>query len=160
MRIRSAVFSDAAAVAAVEAKCFPLAEAAGLRDIEARLRVYPRHFWLLEDSGRLVGFIDGMVTDEPTIRDEMFADPSLHREDGGWQALFGVAVVPECRRQGCAARIMRRVISDAKAQGRKGCILTCKDRLLPYYETFGYRNEGVSRSVHGGAVWYDMRLTF
>ena len=43
---------------------------------------------------------------------------------------------------------------------RKGCVLTCKDRLVHYYETFGYRSEGVSASTHGGAVWYDMRLTF
>ena len=39
-------------------------------------------------------------------------------------------------------------------------ILTCKDRLIPYYEKFGYRNLGVSASVHGGAVWYDMILEF
>ena len=37
---------------------------------------------------------------------------------------------------------------------------TCKEHLIPYYEKFGYRNCGVSESVHGGAVWYDMRLTF
>lgn len=160
MHIRAAAFSDAAAIAAVEAACFPPAEAAGLSDFEARLRVYPRFFWLLEDSDRLVGFIDGMVTDEPTIRDEMFENAALHRENGSWQAIFGVAVLPEYRRRGCAARIMRQAISDAKAQGRKGCILTCKETLAPYYETFGYRNEGISRSVHGGAVWYDMRLTF
>ena len=55
---------------------------------------------------------------------------------------------------------MKRVIADARSQGRKGCVLTCKDRLVHYYETFGYRSEGVSASTHGGAVWYDMRLTF
>ena len=49
---------------------------------------------------------------------------------------------------------MERVIADAKAQGRKGCVLTCKDRLVHYYETFGFRSEGVSDSTHGGVVWY------
>ncbi len=29
-------------------------------------------------------------------------------------------------------------------------ILTCKDRLIHYYEKFGYRNLGLSASVHGG----------
>ena len=28
------------------------------------------------------------------------------------------------------------------------------------YEKFGFMNEGISESVHGGAVWYQMRLTF
>ena len=39
-------------------------------------------------------------------------------------------------------------------------MLTCKERLLSFYRQFGYRNEGVSGSEHGGAVWYEMRLTF
>ena len=25
---------------------------------------------------------------------------------------------------------------------------------------FGYKNKGISKSVHGGAVWYDMILEF
>lgn len=160
MNIRSAVMDDLQALTAVEAACFPAAEAATEADFAARLAVYPRHFWLLEDEGTLVSFINGMVTDEPTIRDEQFADASLHNERGAWQAVFGVNTLPAYRRRGCAARLMERVIADAKAQGRRGCILTCKAALVHYYETFGYRSEGVSASIHGGAVWYDMRLTF
>ena len=36
----------------------------------------------------------------------------------------------------------------------------CKERLLPYYAKFGFVNEGVSGSTHGGVTWYQMRLTF
>ena len=161
MEIRTAVMADLAAVTAVEAACFPAAEAATERDFAQRLAVYPNHFWLLEeDDGTLVSFINGMVTDEPTLRDEMYENAALHREDGAWQMIFGVNTLPDYRRKGCAARVMERVISDARAQGRKGCVLTCKDKLIHYYETFGFRSEGVSASTHGGAVWFDMRLTF
>lgn len=52
------------------------------------------------------------------------------------------------------------VIDDARMAGRKGCILTCKDKLLHYYEKFGFKNCGISQSMHGGAIWYDMRLEF
>lgn len=161
MQIRTAVMADLAAVTAVEAACFPAAEAATEREFARRLAVYPNHFWLLEeDDGTLVSFINGMVTDEPTLRDEMYENAALHREDGAWQMIFGVNTLPRYRRQGCAARVMERVIADARAQGRKGCVLTCKDRLIHYYETFGFQNEGVSSSTHGGVVWYDMRLIF
>lgn len=101
-----------------------------------------------------------MATDESSLRDEMYENAVLHDEDGAWQMIFGVSTLPDYRKQGCAARVMERVIADARAQGRKGCVLTCKDELIHYYEKFGYRNEGVSDSVYGGAVWYDMRLTF
>ena len=161
MRIRTASMKDLAAVTAVEAACFPPNEAAQEKDFAARLAVYPDHFWLLEEEdGRLVSFINGMATDEPLLRDEMYENAALHREDGAWQMIFGVNTIPEYRRRGCAARVMEWVIADAKAQGRRGCVLTCKEALIHYYETFGFQSEGVSRSTHGGVVWYDMRLTF
>ena len=158
--IRNAVPADAEALTAIEAACFPAAEAATREEFAARLAVYPNHFWVMEEDGRIVAFVNGMATDEPTIRDEMFADASLHNEKGAWQAIFGVNTLPEYRRQGRAARLLRQAAADAQAQGRKGCILTCKDRLVHYYASLGYGNEGVSASVHGGVVWYDMRLTF
>lgn len=160
MTIRHASITDLAALTAVEAACFPPAEAATEADFAARLAVYPNHFWLLEKDRKLLSFVNGMVTDEPTIRDEMFADAALHDPDGAWQAIFGVNTLPDYRRRGLAGQVLRQVIADAKAQGRRGCILTCKDALIHYYESFGFRPLGVSASVHGGAVWYDMTLEF
>jgi hypothetical protein len=55
-------------------------EAATEKYFEARLRVFPDHFWLLEDSGKLIAFVNGMVTDEPAIRDEMFENAELHKK--------------------------------------------------------------------------------
>ena len=35
------------------------------------------------------------------------------------------------------------------------------NEVVPYLiQKFGYKNMGVSESVHGGAVWYDMILEF
>lgn len=160
MTIRTALPEDLSALAAVEAACFPPEEAASEKDLASRLAVYPHHFWLMEEDGVLTSFINGPVTSEPLLRDEMYADASFHDEKGAWQMIFGVNTLPPYRRQGRAALLMERVIADAKAQGRRGCVLTCKAKLLDYYGKFGYRSEGVSKSVHGGAVWYDMRLRF
>jgi len=160
MKIRTAGMADLKALTAVEAACFPPAEAAGEADFVARLRVYPNHFWLLEEDGKVVSFVNGMVTDEPSIRDEMYADASLHQENGAWQAIFGVNTLLEYRRRGLAAKLLAAAADDARAAGRRGCILTCKDQLISWYEKLGYRNQGVSQSVHGGVVWYDMVLEF
>jgi len=161
MHIRTAVMADLAALTAVEAACFPAAEAATEEDFAARLAVYPDHFWLLEDEdGTLISFVNGLVSDEAVLRDEMYGDASLHAPQGAWQMIFGVNTIPARRRQGLAEQVLRQMIADARAQGRKGCVLTCKEELIHYYEKFGFVNEGVSRSTHGGACWYDMRLTF
>ena len=160
MKIRNARPEDLEALAAIEAACFPAAEAAGKASIAARLAVFPNHFWVMEEDGKIVAFLNGMVTDEDTICDEMYDDAGLHREDGAWQSVFGLDTLPEYRRQGRAAALMKTAVEDARAAGRRGCILTCKEHLIHYYESLGYRNCGVSRSVHGGVVWYDMRLEF
>lgn len=74
--------------------------------------------------------------------------------------LFGVETHPAAQGKGYASALIRRMITDAKAQGRQGVVLTCKQELLDFYRRFGFENEGVSASQHGGAVWYDMRLRF
>lgn len=160
MEIRTAAMADLQAISALEAECFPAAEAASRESIRARLAAYPEHFWLLLDGKKLVGFVNGMVTDEPDLRDEMYDDASLHDENGAWQMIFGVDTAPAYRRRGCAGRLLAHVIAEAKHQGRKGLVLTCKDALVHYYTKFGFVSEGVSQSTHGNVLWYQMRLTF
>ena len=160
MEIRTATLKDLDAVSAVEAACFPAAEAATPAEFAERLRHYGSHFWLMFDSEKLIGFVDGMVTDKADLSDDLYAQASLHDENGAWQMIFGVNTLPEYRRRGVAAALLERAIADAKAQGRKGLVLTCKDKLVHYYAKFGFVSEGVSESTHGGVVWYQMRLTF
>ena len=158
--IRTATLADLDAIAAVEAECFPPAEAASRESFSARLSSYASHFWLMFKDGRLISFVDGMVTDEKDLTDEMYENARMHKETGAWQMIFGVNTLPEYRRRGVAAALLERAIADAKAQGRKGLVLTCKDKLVHYYAKFGFVSEGVSESTHGGVVWYQMRLTF
>ena len=158
--IRAAKLQDAQMLSQIEAVCFPKSEAAGLASFEARLKSFGNCFLIAEMDGKIIGFINGMVTDRETIVDEMFEDASLHEVDGAWQSVFGLDVLPEYRCRGVAAELMQAFIAKAQKEGRKGCILTCKERLIAYYSKFGYVNKGVSESQHGGAVWHDMLLEF
>ena len=107
-----------------------------------------------------MAFVDGFCTDMPDLTDEMYADAAQHAETGAWQMIFGVNTLPRCRCRGYAGLLLQRAIADARAQGRKGLVLTCKEKLLHYYAKFGFVNEGISGSTHGGVVWYQMRLKF
>lgn len=123
MLIRTAVPADAAALAEVEALCFPAAEAAPEQQFRDRLQAYAGHFWLMFDGETLISFVDGMVTDQPDLTDEMYADTSFHDEKGAWQMIFGVNTLPAYRKQGLAGQLIERAIADAKAQGRKGRLI-------------------------------------
>lgn len=153
--------SDLDAVASVEAECFPPAEAATKEEFAERLRYYGDYFWLMFEDDKLIAFVDGFVTDEKDLTDEMYEKASMHNENGAWQMIFGVNTLPEYRRHGYAGTLLRCAIDDAKQQGRKGLVLTCKERLIAYYAKFGFKDEGVSdKSTHGNVVWHQMRLVF
>lgn len=158
--IRKGTIEDAEILSKVEATCFPPNEAATSKEIQERLDVYANHFLLLFEEDRLISFIDGFCTNQRDLTDEMYSDTSMHDEDGDWQMIFGLNTLPSYQRQGYAAKIMNVMINMARQEKRKGLVLTCKDRLVPYYSKFGFKNEGVSSSVHGGVVWYQMRLEF
>ena len=156
MEIRTAVPGDLPAIIQIESECFPEAEAASAASLTARVASYPGHFWVLLDGGTMVGFVNGLVTDEADLRDEMYEDAALHDEHGAWQMIFGVDTIPAYRRRGCAGKLLRHVIGEAKAQGRRGVVLTCKDALVHYYAKFGFVDEGISQSTHGDVVWHQI----
>lgn len=161
MKITYAEEKDIAAIATAEAACFPPTEAATEQEFVERIKYYGNHFWLLYDADKLIAFVDGFVTDEPDLTDEMYENACMHNENGAWQMIFGVNTLPKYRKRGYAGELIRRAIADARQQGRKGLVLTCKDRLLAYYAKFGFVDESVSeKSTHGNVRWHQMRLTF
>lgn len=161
MEIRHATKHDISAISEVEAKCFPPSEAASEKAFTGRIENYGNHFWLMYENDKLIAFVDGFVTDESDLTDEMFADATMHDENGAWQMIFGVNTLPEYRNNGYASELLRRAVDEAKEQGRKGVVLTCKDKLLPFYARLGFVDEGITdKSTHGNAVWHQMRMIF
>ena len=161
MEIRHATKHDISAISEVEAKCFPPSEAASEKAFTQRIENYGNHFWLMYENNKLIAFVDGFVTDESDLTDEMFADATMHNENGAWQMIFGVNTLPEYRNNGYASELLRRAVDEAKEQGRKGVVLTCKDKLLPFYARLGFVDEGITdKSTHGNAVWHQMRIIF
>ena len=161
MNIRYATMADLDDIASVEAECFPVLEAATKEEFEQRIKYYGNHFWLMFDNDKLIAFVDGFVTDEANLTDEMYENASMHDENGAWQMIFGVNTLPDYRRCGCAKELIKKAILDARKQNRKGLVLTCKESLVPYYSKFGFVDEGITdKSTHGNVLWHQMRLDF
>ena len=157
--IRGIKKEDLNQVAGIETECFPAAEAASKQSIKLRIDTFPESFFVAEKNGKIVGFINGCATNSPVIYDELYHNVSHHIPDGESLTVFGLDVLPEYQRQGIAAKLMNYYIKTARNDGRKRVILTCKDRLVHYYEYFGFVNMGISESTHGGAQWFNMTLT-
>ena len=147
---------DLEALVTLENQCFPPAEAATREAFTYRIGAFPESFYVAEEDGRIIGIVNGCVTDSLVIRDELFEPEGGHNPNGKNQAIFGLLVDSAYRKQGVASELMRYFMDAARLAGREKMILTCKEHLIKYYGGFGYENQGVSESTHGGAVWYDM----
>lgn len=130
IKIRKVSIEDLNKVIEVEARCFPEAEAAKKASLEQRIKTFPESFLLAEIDGEVIGFINGCIINETTIYDELFNNAALHIPNGDYQTIFGLDVIPEYRNQGIAAELMNHFIEISRLSGRKGVILTCKEKLI------------------------------
>ena len=160
--IRFANKNDIETIIQIESICFPKAEAATPSSLKERFQTFPENFLVAEinNNKKIIGFINGCTTDKPELPDILYEKAELHKKDGDYQTVFGIDTLPEYRRQGVGEHLMKSLINLTKKRGKKGIVLTCKDYLIHYYEKFGYKNQGVSKSCHGGAKWNDMLLLF
>ena len=164
MNIRTATIKDLEAVTSVEAECFPPAEAATREELAERLKYYADHFWLMFDGDKLIAFVDGFVTDEENLTDEMYAKAQLHNESGAWQMIFGVNTIPAYRKHGYAGELIKCAIEDARKKEIKVLVLTCMDHLVQYYAITGFATgsprdvlrQSFQANLITGDEWMDM----
>ena len=144
----------------LEALCFPPNEACSPEMVEKRLCAMPE-LWLcagIAEKGKTkpVGFICGYASSKERISDEMFEDTALYEPSGENIMILGVEVHPDYRGMGIAGELIKEYKARMKAMGKKKLVLTCHDRLIGFYERFGFKDMGLSGSKWGGEVWYDM----
>ncbi len=158
LTIRNASLQDIDQIADIERICFPEAEAAKKAAMEMRLKAYEKGFFVGLIDDHIIGFVNGGAFDADTIDDAFFESMDAHNDDNRSLVIFGLDVLPEYQNKGYAAQLMKAFIAFGKQEKKEKILLTCKSHLIHYYEKFGYENDGVSESVHGGAQWYDMTL--
>ncbi len=160
LAIRRATPADLDIVAKLETDCFLPSEAASREAMAERMARFADGYWLLFEGDRLVSLAGGMASNTSDLSDMMYADATLHVPDGKYRMIFSVATYPDRRRLGYAGMALRALIDAAREEGRTAVVLTCKPRLVHYYASFGFVDEGISPSEHGGVVWHQMRLVF
>ena len=151
---------EAEQAAEIERICFPPNEACSEKNMCDRVRDISELFLVAVDkgNGKIVGFLNGLATDEPKLRDEFFTDAGLHNPNGKNIMLLGLDVLPEYRCQGLARELMRQYLEREKQKGRKRVVLTCLPDKVRMYEKFGFEDHGIGESVWGGEAWYEMSI--
>ena len=160
MLIRRAVPDDLAALAEIEAQCFPPRETCSPAHLAERLERFPECFFLAEQGGRVLGSVCGMAVEAPRIEDAFYAWAGFHRPSAPWQTVLSLAVDPCRQGLGVGQRLMSFYIGLALGRGKRGLVLACRDGLIPFYRSLGFVRQGPSASRYGGGEWNEMVLRF
>jgi hypothetical protein len=54
--------------------------------------------------------------------------------------------------------MMKAFLKREKEKGRKQVVLTCLEEKIPFYESMGYRDCGLSDSKWGNETWHEMAI--
>jgi len=86
------------------------------------------------------------------------AEPHLgHKEDGRTVCLHSLAVLPRYQRRGLGTILMKAYIERVSQSGVADRIaLITHEKLVPFYQRFGFVDKGKSDVQFGGGNWNDM----
>ncbi len=159
-RFRAIRREEAEIAADMEQICFPPHEACSRENMIRRVNKDPGMFIVAEekDTGRLCGMINGMPTDAAVFSDAVFTGFDLYSENGRRMFLAGVEVLPAYRHAGLAHAMMDAFLKREKEKGREQVLLTCLEEKIPFYESMGYRDCGLSASSWGNETWHEMTI--
>lgn len=142
----------------IEQICFPPNEACTPMIMAERIAKASEMFLVAVDrsTNELVGFLDGISTNECKFRDEFFTDINMYDISGKNIMLLGLDVLPEYRGKGIARALVKEYIRREKANGRSMMFLTCLDSKVQMYKKFGFEDKGIADSAWGGEKWHEM----
>ena len=144
----------------IEQICFPPNEACSEKNMRDRVEKAPELFLVAVSkySGKIVGFLNGLSTNEEKFRDEFFTDSNLYDSSGQQIMLLGLDVLPQYRRKGLATELMAIYCERERKNGGKKLLLTCLDSKVEMYEKMGYTDLGLANSTWGGEQWHEMSI--
>lgn len=90
-------------------------------------------------------------------KDKEGEEPAGHQEQGGTICIHSVAVSPEFQRLGLGTVLMKAYVARIKdSKSAQRLALLAHDRLVPFYQSFGFENMGPSAVTSHGGNWNNM----
>ncbi|BGE81341.1 GNAT family N-acetyltransferase [Staphylococcus petrasii] len=156
MKFRNVTKEDLPTLIELENQGFTPEEAATPKATKERIATIPDTFIIAEDNKKIVGYINGPVITQKYITDDLFEIINPNPDIGGYLSVLGLVVSKSHQEQGIAGQLLSQFENLARQHSRLGVTLTCREELVPFYEKYGYTNEGLSDSQHAGIKWYNL----
>lgn len=147
---------DLDAVHRIEQAGFTPAEAGSREAFAQRIQTIPDTFLVAKVDKRIVGFIVGIIANEPTLDDRYYEHVVPNPASGTYLLVLSVAVSPDARGKGIGSKLLNAFANLAQTRNCHGIALDSLDKNVPFYEHNGFVKAGVSASSHANETWYNM----
>ncbi|MCT8140336.1 GNAT family N-acetyltransferase [Anaerobacillus sp. CMMVII] len=154
--LRNVQNTDLEQLLLIENEGFSKEEAATKEAFVERIQLIADTFIVAEKDGKILGYINGPIINQPYITDNLFKEIKENPKSRGYQSILGLAVSKNARNQGIAKILIEKMEELVEKNQREGITLTCKQELVSFYEKCGFVNHGLSESKHGGVSWYNL----
>lgn len=155
---RNARPADAERCFEIETSAYEGDEAATQAKIAKRIETYPEGFLILEEGGRIAGFINCGCAHEVEMSDEAFKDLIGHDPDAPNVVIMSVVVDPSEQGKGHSRALMGEFVGRMRGMKKATIHLMCKEHHVRLYEKLGFRYLRPSSSNHGGMTWHEMSM--
>ncbi|KAI7282952.1 hypothetical protein KC345_g3213 [Hortaea werneckii] len=92
-----------------------------------------------------------------TTTDPTSSSSGPHKEEGRTILIHSLAVLPQYQHLGLGRTLMESFLQRTEALGvADRAALITHEKLIPYYEKFGFQNKGLSECQFAGGGWFDM----
>ncbi|KAK5105772.1 hypothetical protein LTR62_002172 [Meristemomyces frigidus] len=117
-----------------------------------------------ERKSVLIGHVIATKTTASVVTDDAMALPSSaesshqgHQQLGRTLCIHSLAVLPDFQHRGLGQTLLRAYLQRIEGQGVADRVaLIAHEHLIPFYEGFGFVNQGQSKCQFGGGGWFDM----
>lgn len=143
----------------IETSAFTPEEAASRTSMIERLTWIPDTFIVARDQdneGQAIGMIVGPTSASRYLTDDLFTHSAKNKPTDKIQTVVSLAVLSDYRGFGIAGELIKQLAAIDRKNQRELISLTCLSTLIPFYEHYGFKNEGVSASQWAGETWYNM----
>ncbi|MFS2155979.1 GNAT family N-acetyltransferase [Pseudomonas sp. Pseusp122] len=158
LTLRNAAPADVARCYQIEITAYEGDEAATEAKIATRIAQYPEGFLILEQEGRIIGFINSGCAHVVEMSDEPFKELIGHDPAAPNVVIMSVVIDPAEQGKGYATHLMQAFVAQQRQMHKLTIHLMCKERHVELYRRMGYRYIKPSESDHGGMAWHEMLM--
>lgn len=154
MNIRHAALKDLERLYQIEKRCFQNIESTPKDKLKERIKNLT-HFYVLEESNRIMAYIAGISFDEPFFSSSLYQSTKLDARKGSDFFLLTLTCDKKYQHCGYGSTLLKYLENILIKENKQHIYLDCKENRIMFYSRFHYNC--IKQTKVKNQIWYEMK---